>query len=559
MGLTTAMLSGLSGMNVNQARIATIGNNIANVNTTAYKSSRMLFQTQYSQLVNAGTAPSATSGGVNPTQIGLGALVGGTQKQFTPGAIETTGVNTDLAIEGPGLFVVRRPDGQQLYTRDGSFSLDAANRLVTLDGNAVRGFGVDGNFSVVPGVLTDLQVPLGTASVARATGRVALDGDLSANGTIATQGSRHASQALVDGGGSPAGAGTALTDVRSASGPGVPLFESGNTITVRGVGKGERDVPTRTFVVGQTGSTLGDFAAWLQNTLAIDTTAGVPGTPGVTIEDGQLVVASNAGVDNGFTLGGNHVTTDGAVGTPFSFVRTQEANGSSVYTAFSVYDSLGTPVVANVTFVLEGTPATGPVWRYYVQSPASSGASAALRTGLISFDTQGNFLSASGEPVQLGRDGTGAASPLQFELDFSGIHGLSTQASNVIMQEQDGFPPGVLNSFGIGVDGVVTGTFSNGLTRTLGQVALAVFPNQEGLVATGDNLYLAGPNSGNPSIVAPGLFGAGRVLSGALEQSNVDLAREFIGLISSSTGFQASSRVISTASDLLDQLLLVVR
>src|SRR5690606_35912499 len=111
----------------------------------------------------------------------------------------------------------------------------------------------------------------------------------------------------------------------------------------------------------------------------------------------------------------------------------------------------------------------------------------------------------------------------------------------------------------IGQDGIINGTFSNGMTQTLGQVAVAVFPNAEGMLAEPDNNYAQGPNAGEPTITAPGLFGAGSVLSGALELSNVDLSAEFIGLITTSAGFQASSRVISTSSDMLDQLLLVIR
>lgn len=560
MGLTTAMYTGLTGLNVNQTRIETIGNNLANVNTTAFKGSRTLFQTQVSQLLSVGNAPNADSGGVNPTQVGLGALVGGTQKVFTPGSIETTGIASDLAIDGSGFFIVRRPNGQQLYTRDGSFSVDSRNRLVTVDGYSVRGFGVDSNFNVVPTVLTDLSIPLGTTTIARPTSTVIMDGDLSAASTVATQGSISVSQALVAGGGGLATAGTLLTDLRSASAPGVPLLAAGNTITVAGVEKGDRELPRRSFVVGQDGNTLGEFATWLEGALGINKTEGVPGTPGVTVENGALTITSNAGQPNAIRITTNDFSSDNAsVPLPFAFTQTQEANGSGVSTAFTLYDSLGNPLIADLTFVLEATPATGPVWRFYAESPDNAGGTRVLGTGLVSFDTQGNFLSATGNQLQLDRSGSGAASPQTFTLDFTGIHGLSTLVSNVVMAQQDGYPPGTLTGYRIGQDGTINGTFTNGLTRTLGQIAVAVIPNPEGLIAESDNAYSLGPNSGNPTVTAPGTLGAGQVLSGALELSNVDLSREFIGLITSSTGFQAASRVISTSSDLLDQLLLIVR
>jgi flagellar hook protein FlgE len=125
--------------------------------------------------------------------------------------------------------------------------------------------------------------------------------------------------------------------------------------------------------------------------------------------------------------------------------------------------------------------------------------------------------------------------------------------------QQDGSPIGTLDSFSVGEDGVITGSFTNGLARTIGQFALASFVNNEGLVALGNNFYGTGPNSGNPIIAAPTQFGTGRVVAGALEQSNVDLASEFVDLITASTGFSAASRVITTADELLQQLLLVGR
>jgi flagellar hook protein FlgE len=144
-------------------------------------------------------------------------------------------------------------------------------------------------------------------------------------------------------------------------------------------------------------------------------------------------------------------------------------------------------------------------------------------------------------------------------LDFTHVNGQSTEVSDVIMADQDGYPPGTLNSFPVGDDGTIAGMFSHGLSRTLGQVALATFTNENGLVAETDHLFSAGPNSGAARILAPGTRGAGAIRGGALEMSNVDLSREFIGLITASTGFQAASRVISTANEMLDQLLMTQR
>ncbi len=117
----------------------------------------------------------------------------------------------------------------------------------------------------------------------------------------------------------------------------------------------------------------------------------------------------------------------------------------------------------------------------------------------------------------------------------------------------------LFGSFAVGSDGTISGIFSNGQSRTLGQVVLATFANEAGLVAERDNLFSVAPNSGTPTVLAPGTLGAGTIRSGALEMSNVDLSREFIGLVTSSTAFQANSRVISVTSEMLDQLLLALR
>src|SRR5262249_32644834 len=118
MGLTSSLFTGLSGMNASQFRLDVIGDNIANINTTAFKSSRTLFKTQFTRTLSSGTKPSDAQGGTNPSQVGLGVVVGAIQRSFTPGSIETTGVPSDLSIEGDGFFVLRTPENESVYSRD---------------------------------------------------------------------------------------------------------------------------------------------------------------------------------------------------------------------------------------------------------------------------------------------------------------------------------------------------------------------------------------------------------------------------------------------------------
>src|SRR5436190_15628654 len=140
MALTSTLFTGLSGLDVNSTRLNVVGNNIANVNTVAFKSSRALFKPQFYVTDNGGAPPEFEFGGTNPSQRGLGSVVASIEKDYSNGALEPTGKATDLALDGDGFFIVQGAD--QLYTRDGSFSLNSENQLVTSSGEFVQGYGV---------------------------------------------------------------------------------------------------------------------------------------------------------------------------------------------------------------------------------------------------------------------------------------------------------------------------------------------------------------------------------------------------------------------------------
>jgi flagellar hook protein FlgE len=143
---------------------------------------------------------------------------------------------------------------------------------------------------------------------------------------------------------------------------------------------------------------------------------------------------------------------------------------------------------------------------------------------------------------------------MSFTLDFSNLTALANGVTDINMLDQDGMPEGVLSDFSVGVDGMVTGIFSNGVTRDIAQVAVARFNNPTGLVHMGDNNYEIGPNSGSAQIGTAGTDGRGVIRGGALEQSNVDLTEQFTDLITTQRGFQASARIITTADEMLTEL-----
>ena len=565
MGLTSSLFIALSGLNVNQLKLDVTGNNIANANTTAFKATRLSFESQFSQTFSLGAPPSDVSGGTNPSQIGLGAAPGMMLRDMSPGAFETTGKSTDLAIGGKGWFVLQQGDGSQAYTRDGAFTLNADNYLVNGNGNYLMGYGVDDQFNVVPGAVDKLEVPLDQLTVAQATGEATLIGALNSSGAAATTGSRLSSQTLYDAGVAATGA-SLLTDIRSAAVGGTALFTVGDKLTLN-VSKGGRDLPPSTFTVtaaattgANSGGTLTEVAEWLSAALGIDTTAGLTPTPGVSVVAGQLAVVGNVGTVNDLDISaGDLLSNNAAVNQPLAFTKAASADGESAQTSMLLYDSLGTKIQANVSLVMTDKTAVGTTWQWFAQSADDTDGNLAVGAGTLTFNTAGQLLTGATTTISIDRTATGAGTPLDVTLNFDGMNALAGDRSAIAMTSQDGYPTGLLSDFAIGDDGRITGTFTNGLTRTLGQVTLAVFANDSGLVADNGNLFEVGPNSGDAVIGAANSGGAGKIASGALELSNVDLSQEFVNLILASTGFSAASRVISSSNQLLNDLLQTVR
>ncbi|MEM9373782.1 MAG: flagellar hook-basal body complex protein, partial [Planctomycetota bacterium] len=188
MASTTALFNGLSGLNVHARQLDVISNNIANANTTAFKSSRMMFESLFTQNFSIGSQSNDALGGTNPTQIGNGVGIAGVQRNFNSGPINATGDLRDLAMDGPGFFVVER-EGQQFYTRAGSFRPDPEDNLTTIGGERLMGYSVDENFNLQEGELTPINIPLGKRTIAEQTENAVFAGNLNSEGDIATQGS----------------------------------------------------------------------------------------------------------------------------------------------------------------------------------------------------------------------------------------------------------------------------------------------------------------------------------------------------------------------------------
>jgi len=579
MGLTSSMFTGLTGMKTNEFRMDVVGNNIANVNTYAYKSSSVSFQNQFLHTFSFGSAPTGAMGGTNPMQIGTGSMVGAVSRNFAGGAPETTGNKSDLAIQGNGMFIMKKPDGSEVYTRDGSFRFNAENYLLSSDGFFLQGYGVDSAFNVVDGSMSNLRIPVGEITTAAPTSYAKFSGDLNAQGDAASSRPVLGSQQLFqDAAGTVAAvAGTNLTSLYENETAVVKLFEAGNVITLAEANKGGANLAQEEFIVDTTGTTLGDLAAWLEDVLGINTSADLPDwtaeappvdNPGVTINaDGSLNITGNIGLHNNLTLETGSITAGQGTGAsgpgntlPLRFTSStvESTLGESIRTSFRAYDSLGIPLNINVTMVMQEKDDTGITWRYFAESSDDTDFDLVLGTGTIKFDPTGQYLEGDNLSIALDRTDTGAATPQSIGLEFNEMDGFA-MTSAISLLAQDGFQSGTLQDYSIGPDGYITGSFTNGLTRNLGQVVLATFRNYEGLISDADNIYITGPNSGNPIIKKPQELGAGTINPGALELSNVDLSREFINLIITSSGFTASSRVIQTSDRLLSELMMMTR
>ena len=221
-------------------------------------------------------------------------------------------------------------------------------------------------------------------------------------------------------------------------------------------------------------------------------------------------------------------------------------------TAFTMYDSLGAPHQVTITF---SKSAVNPnEWSWSVSSP--DGASA--DTGTITFTANGECQTGSIAFTLALTTPNGANANIDVDADLSAVtqfYGATTAQAVT----QDGLPVGSLQSFSIDDQGVVTGVYSNGMVSSLAQIALAGFTNPAGLSKLGNGLYTTSPNSGSPIIKPPNVGSNGTLAAGFLEMSNVDLAQEFASLIVTQRAFQANSRVVTTADEMLQDVLTLKR
>lgn len=460
-----SLYSGVSGLQNHQTRMDVIGNNISNVNTTGFKRGRVNFQDMISQQLSGAAKPTDEIGGVNAKEVGLGMTVASIDNIFNQGNLQSTGVSTDIAIQGNGFFVLKSGE-ESFYTRNGAFGLDMNGTLVNpATGMRVQGWmaeDVNGQMIVSTAATpTDLVIPVGSKDPAKETTNVNFACNLNKNTPEILEGA------------SP-------EDIKNGTwGTEQKIYDS--------FGKEHMLSVTFRRVVGtpnQWEATVNideDNADFTQTRVGLGSTDGMGNT--------FIVSFDNYGALQSVTDSAGNVTNpEGQV---------------VIQTSFAVPDS-------NVDE--EGNP--------YRQ------------TLNINLGTIGSFKDTITQ---------------------------SSSKSTTKAFYQDGYTMGYLDNFKIDSSGVITGVYSNGTNRTIGQIAMASFTNQQGLEKAGDNTYVESNNSGMARIGESGVAGKGTLMAGALEMSNVDLSEQMTDMIVTQRGFQSNAKTIQTADTLLETVLSLKR
>lgn len=516
-----SMFTAISSLNLNQTFLDVISDNLANSNTTGFKASRVIFQDQFAQIMSSGAAPIGNSGGINPTEVGLGVKLGYISPTFTQGMMQATGRSTDLAVQGNGFFVYT--NGQETrYSREGSLEIDADGYLV----NNSTGMRITG-WMIAPGSTaavdtnqpaTSMQISL-DATMARATNNASLGGNLDS--------------------------GLALPVSAAAHTLNVTNFGAGMTGALSAATSPELATGTYHVVVTTTGTGPFNYSAQLLDSsnnsvgaAIVGPYAAAPATPTIDFLNGVSVTLP--------TLPATAASGDVLTGTAFTYTHSVTAAvGETKDTTIAVYDSLGASHTPNIRFQRTSNPL---VWDWSVTAPAGS-----TGNGTLSFTSDGRYNGSTiATPVVI--PGSVGADNINLNIDLSKLTMLSADTT-LSPRNQDGLAAGSVSElYGAPNTGEMYLVYSNGLKQLVGQLALAHFTNPSGLLRAGGNQFKIGLNSGEPQIGTANTGGRGAITSGYLEASNVDMAQEFTNMILAQRSFQASTRVITTSDQILQEL-----
>lgn len=552
--MMTSLFSAVAGMSTHQTKMDVIGDNLANVNTIGFKQSRVSFATGFSQLLNPAEGPTDGRGGSNAIEVGLGTRINSIDRIFEQGNFENTGSRNDLAIQGDGFFVLG--DGQrQFFARAGNFQIDADGSLLAAGGRMhILGRLADKNGTLIPSSsIEPLKLPFGEKDPARATTEIRYFCNLDANSSTRQS---YAASFAFNTEGIPAGRSTLLNDLDEATAP----MDDGDVIRLSATRRDGTAVEVAfTFGEGNDGVTLGDLVDKFNSAEGFDAESST-GSKLAIDAAGKMILKDN--------LAGNSSTAisisfeDGNGGVPSSmllptFVNTETGHTGTHSVSQYVYDSRGERHKVELNFTQDTTNENRWNWRAIVDDGSVDEINNQLAgsTGTVTFNNDGSLLSLDGGPLTFTPP---QAQSLVVNLNagtvgtFDGITQFSAPTTTIAIH-QDGHAMGVLSDFTVDNEGKIIGSYSNGISRTLGQITLARFANPSGLQLAGENIYSASVNSGDP-LIGVDNGNVNSIYSGYLELSTVDMAEQFTEMIIAQRGFQAASRVITVADQLLNEV-----
>lgn len=543
-----SMYSGVSGLKTHQTKMDVIGNNIANVNTVGFKSSSVTFSEIMYQNLSGASGPNALTGtgGVNAKQIGLGVTTGSTSVNITgAGASQTTGGAFDIKLNdtnsATSFFIVSNGSGTQ-FTRAGSFYVDGAGNLcMTSTGYNVMGWQVDPTTGdirkdTVSALRVMSEKNMTSAPEATVNGRC--EGVLDKNSTdVTSEAGQAMNLSFYDALGYSYVAKFAIKETNRDTGEYTveltDILDSTN-----------KSILDQTKYDSVTGTYDPDYLGNIFGAVKSQTKTYTPRAGWTTVDAANNIFEYNATyyrydaaagnlvevADNG---GGNYVQVPG--GTTKTLA---EAFGVSPYaTGITMTNGVVTANVSGANYTLKFNPGDGV------------------------FD----YIGATGQDnVFLNLKDTLGGNFENIDIDFTGTKWFDNGGSSTIgMDKGDvdgktGTGKKLGDMIGVFVDtnGKIYGSYDNGNTILLGQIAVAQFANAMGLEKVGDNCYTTTLNSGEFDGIGVDITaGGGTMSTGMLEMSNVDLSSEFTEMITTQRGFQANSRIITVSDTLLEELI----
>ena len=560
-----SLYSGVAGLKTHQIRMDVIGNNIANVNTTAYKSSSMTFSELMSQTTQKASGANATTGvgGTNAKQIGLGVKAGAINTAITTqGSTQSTGNPFDIMITGDNFFVVSN-GSENFFTRDGSFYVDGAGNLaMTSTGYNVMGWGVDkttGN--IKQDTVTALRI-MSSANMTyppEATTKANISGILDQNDKDVTSANgKTVNLNFFDARGYSY---TAKFTFKQSGGDKTNeyslelnkiLDSTGKEIDISGITFGEQNLEQ---TLSSKLSLNTDSYKWDDATKTLQTTATPPETVAELdkiFKNGALITDKDKAEEVQKNLDAI-AKAYGYEGSTDEFLKLYTTGKAGQVTVQTMLENMSKnmtgddilPKAKNKELTMTGRKFDGAKVVFDKDSgklQSINNSTTNLSTTLNFPATMGNFSNITidlSECTNYDNKGTSTVGATSGDLD-----GLGT-----------GRRLGDMIGVSIQKDGMIYASYDNGMTKLLGQIATAAFANASGLEKEGDNLYSATLNSGEFDGIGVDITaGGGYMSTGQLEMSNVDLSSEFTEMITTQRGFQANSRIITVSDTLLEEL-----